>query len=35
MIKEGCRQCPCGSDAINNVVEIMAILGMQDLRHIL
>jgi len=39
-IKEGYRRCPCGSDTIyyrinNNMVEIMAIIGMQDLRNIL
>ena len=39
-IKEGYRRCPCGSDTIyyrinNNIVEIMAIVGMQDLRNML
>ncbi len=36
-IKEGFRRCPCGSEAIyyrinDNMVEIMAIVGMQDLK---
>ena len=36
-IKEGYRRCPCGSEAIyyrinDNMVEIMAIVGMQDLK---
>lgn len=39
-IKKGYRRCPCGSDTIyyritDNVVEIMAIVGMQDLNTIL
>jgi len=39
-IKEGYRRCPCGSDTIyyrinQNLVEIMAIVGMQDLKNIL
>jgi toxin ParE1/3/4 len=39
-IKNGYRRCPCGSDTIyyritGNVVEIMAIVGMQDLNTIL
>ncbi len=39
-IKQGYRRCPCGSDTIyyrvnDNMVEIMAIVGMQDLRNIL
>ena len=39
-IKKGYRRCPCGSDTIyyridNNVVEIMAIVGMQDLKNLL
>jgi toxin ParE1/3/4 len=39
-IKKGYRRCPCGSDTIyfridNNRVEIMAIVGMQDLKNIL
>jgi toxin ParE1/3/4 len=39
-IKEGYRRCPCGSDTIycrinDNRVEIMAIVGMQDLKNIL
>lgn len=39
-IKEGYRRCPCGSDTIyyrinDSVVEIMAIIGMQDLKNIL
>jgi toxin ParE1/3/4 len=39
-IKEGYRRCPCGSDTIyyrinNSMVEIMAIIGMQDLKNIL
>lgn len=37
-IKKGYRRCVCGSDAIyykvnNNVVEIMAIIGKQDLEN--
>ena len=39
-IKEGYRRCPCGSDTIyyritDNKVEIMAIIGMQDLENLL
>lgn len=39
-IKKGYRRCPCGSDTIyyrinGNMVEIMAIVGMQDLKNIL
>ena len=39
-IKAGYRRCPCGSDTIyyrinDNMVEIMAIVGMQDLNNIL
>lgn len=39
-IKAGYRRCPCGSDTIyyrikDNVVEIMAIVGMQDLNNML
>jgi len=39
-IKEGYSRCPCGSDTIyyrsnDIVVEIMAIIGMQDLKNIL
>jgi len=39
-IKKGYRRCPCGSDTIyyrivDNIVEIMAIVGMQDLNNIL
>lgn len=39
-IKAGYRKCPCGSDTIyykinGNLVEIMAIVGMQDLNNIL
>ncbi len=39
-IKAGYRRCPCGSDTIyyrinDSVVEIMAIVGMQDLENIL
>ncbi len=38
-IKEGYRRCPCGSDTIyyrinDSMVEIMAIIGMQDLKNI-
>ncbi len=38
-IKEGYRKCPCGSDTIyyrmnDGMVEIMAIIGMQDLSHL-
>ncbi len=39
-IKEGYRRCPCGSDSIyykirEDVVEIMAIVGRQNLNKIL
>lgn len=39
-IKAGYRRCPCGFDTIyyrinDNMVEIMAIVGMQDLKNIL
>lgn len=39
-IKTGYRRCVCGSDSIyykinNNIVEIMAIIGRQDLKNIL
>ena len=39
-IKEGYRRCVCGSDSIyykvnDNLVEIMAIIGKQDLKNIL
>ncbi|PZX16074.1 toxin ParE1/3/4 [Breznakibacter xylanolyticus] len=39
-IKAGYRKCPCGSDTIyykinDNIVEIMAIVGMQDLKNML
>jgi len=39
-IKAGYRRCPCGSDTIyyrinDKMVEIMAIVGMQDLKNIL
>lgn len=39
-IKEGYRRCVCGSDSIyykinDNIVEIMAIIGKQDLKNIL
>ncbi|TYA74805.1 type II toxin-antitoxin system RelE/ParE family toxin [Seonamhaeicola marinus] len=40
-IKHGYRRCVCGSDSIyfrinnNNVVEIMAIIGKQDINSIL
>lgn len=38
-IKEGYRRCVCGSDGIyyrinNNVIEIMTIIGKQDLNNI-
>jgi len=38
-IQSGYRRCPCGSDTIyyrinKNMVEIMAIIGMQDLKCI-
>jgi toxin ParE1/3/4 len=39
-IKNGYRRCVCGSDSIyfkinDDIVEIMAIVGMQDLKNIL
>ncbi len=40
-IKSGYRRCPCGVDNIyyklnnNNIVEIMAIVGRQDLKKVL
>ncbi|MCF8374363.1 MAG: type II toxin-antitoxin system RelE/ParE family toxin [Bacteroidales bacterium] len=39
-IKKGYRRCVCGSDSIyyrinNNIAEIMAIVGKQDLKNIL
>ena len=39
-IKKGYRRCPCGSDTIyyrinDNMAEIMAIVGMQDLKNLL
>lgn len=39
-IKKGYRRCVCGSDSIyyrinDNIVEIMAIVGRQDLKNIL
>ena len=39
-IRNGYRRCPCGSDSIyyrinNGIVEIMAIVGRQDLMKIL
>ncbi len=39
-LKEGYRRCVCGSDSIyfkinDNIVEIMAIVGRQDLNNIL
>ena len=39
-IKSGYRRCVCGSDSIyyrinNDIVEIMAIIGKQDLKNIL
>lgn len=39
-VKEGYRRCVCGSDSIyfrieNGIVEIMAIMGRQDLNSIL
>ncbi len=39
-LKEGYRHCVCGSDSIyykinDNIVEIMAIVGRQDLNNIL
>jgi len=39
-VKEGYRRCPCGSDTIyyritDHVIEIMAIVGMQDLKNLL
>jgi toxin ParE1/3/4 len=38
-IKEGYRRCPCGSDTIyyrinDHWIEIMAIVGMQDLKNL-
>ena len=38
-IKQGYRRCPCGSDSIyyrivEDVVEIMAIIGRQDLENV-
>ena len=39
-IKEGYRRCVCGSDSIyykvdNNIIEIMTIIGRQDLNNII
>ena len=39
-IKEGYRRCPCGSDTIyyrinDNMVEVMAVVGTQDLKNLL
>ncbi|HET8736398.1 MAG TPA: type II toxin-antitoxin system RelE/ParE family toxin [Pricia sp.] len=39
-LKEGYRRCVCGSDSIyfkinGNIVELMAIVGRQDLKNIL
>jgi len=39
-IKDGYSRCPCGSEIIyyrinDNMVEIMAIVGMQDLKNLL
>jgi len=39
-IREGYRRCPCGSDTIyyrnkDNIVEIMALIGRQDLKNLL
>ena len=39
-IKKGYRRCVCGSDSIyykvnDNIIEIMAIVGRQDLKNIL
>jgi len=39
-IRNGYRRCPCGVDTIyhrivNDAVEIMAIVGRQDLQHVL
>jgi toxin ParE1/3/4 len=39
-IKNGYRRCVCGSDSIyfkinDDIVEIMSIVGMQDLKNIL
>lgn len=39
-IKEEYRRCTCGSDSIyfkinDHIIEIMAIVGMQDLKHIM
>ena len=38
-IKQGYRRCPCGVDSIyyrinDNIVEIMAIIGSQDLKNL-
>ena len=38
-IKEGYRRCPCGADTIyyrinDSIVEIMAIVGKQDLKNL-
>jgi toxin ParE1/3/4 len=38
-IKKGYWRCPCGTDTIyyridNNIVEIMAIVGIQDLKNL-
>jgi toxin ParE1/3/4 len=38
-IRKGYRRCPCGSDTIyyrinDNIVEIMAIIGMQDFKNL-
>jgi len=38
-VKKGYRRCPCGSDTIyykinDNMVEIMAIVGIQNLKNI-
>jgi toxin ParE1/3/4 len=39
-IKKGYRRCPCGSDTIyyrinDDVVEIMAMIGMRDLKNLI
>jgi toxin ParE1/3/4 len=39
-IRPGYRRCPCGSDSIyyrisDGIVDIMAIIGRQDLKNIL
>ena len=39
-IRKGYRRCPCGSDSIfyriiDDVVEIMAVIGKQDLNNVL